>query len=635
MALKLGELLVINNIIKKEELLQALKVQKQSGKKVGSILVELGYITEDILLKFLTDKFGVSTIDLNNFHVPDNVLQIMPQDFCLANKVLPVDKFASNLSIVMIDPLDESLKAKIESMTGLKVDPLVTSEHSLSEALKKYYPSNSAAESMKTEVISHIEEPPPAANAGFNDDDIDAILGFDSEEPTTVDKTAQMMQQTPAPAQQQTYQPSQVQQNTGVEPSYLEKDVISPEIEKLGKQNRLLKDKLEELKNGITKIVQNFNAVKSEIQKRLGVIDGYNKKLKPLEGTYDKFLDGMKNFYSKYQEMLEEVKTIKIDIAKEKGEIVNLKKDLDKDMGQLEKVRKEYSGFSEILDEERKKLEKGLRDKKVKKYLHSRIYNDTYAGEDFEDIKEGARKFYFQSILFRNIFMGLIVILLATNVYLIMKGGFPAGPSTPKIKKEAKPKVDKKALKKAEAERQAELERQTELDAQAELDEQTELDAKTELDTQKELDAQAELDRQAELDAQAELDRQKATDAQAELDRRKAADAKAARDKKAADDRRRAAAAEKKRKEDEARRAAAAKKVVYEYKIKIVSGTRATVDDMKDEMESYGVEKLYISKSGSNYILYSGPYSSASEAAPFSDMMMEFGYEPTVVKVQK
>jgi len=68
-----------------------LKIQSQKGGQIGSILIEQGAITQDVLLDFLGKQFGVPTANLFQIDIPKNVLSLIPLLIIKDRKVLPID----------------------------------------------------------------------------------------------------------------------------------------------------------------------------------------------------------------------------------------------------------------------------------------------------------------------------------------------------------------------------------------------------------------------------------------------------------------------------------------------------------------------------------------------------------------
>ncbi|HCJ66706.1 MAG TPA: type II secretion system protein GspE, partial [Elusimicrobia bacterium] len=77
---RLGDLLVDLGIISREQLQQALEVQRQTGGKLGRILIQLGFVTEEVLLYFLGKQAGVSYVSLADYgKIPEEIVRIVPE----------------------------------------------------------------------------------------------------------------------------------------------------------------------------------------------------------------------------------------------------------------------------------------------------------------------------------------------------------------------------------------------------------------------------------------------------------------------------------------------------------------------------------------------------------------------------
>ncbi len=141
MAFKIGEMLVKEGLITQEDLEEALKRQKGTGKKLGSTLVEMGLIDEKTLVKFLSKQLGVPPVDLSTLKtVPDDVLSLVPAETAYRYQILPLGRKGNTLIIAMIDPTNVIAIDEIKFLTGLEVACAVALESALNDALKKFYP---------------------------------------------------------------------------------------------------------------------------------------------------------------------------------------------------------------------------------------------------------------------------------------------------------------------------------------------------------------------------------------------------------------------------------------------------------------------------------------------------------------
>jgi type IV pilus assembly protein PilB len=138
---RLGELLVGNNLITKDQLKQALAEQKAAGGqlRLGSILIRDSLITESDLTSFLSKQYGVPTINLSDYDVDAQVVKIIPAEIAHKYQIVPVNRAGSTLIIAMSDPSNIFAIDDIKFMTGYNVEVVVVAESSIKTAIDKLY----------------------------------------------------------------------------------------------------------------------------------------------------------------------------------------------------------------------------------------------------------------------------------------------------------------------------------------------------------------------------------------------------------------------------------------------------------------------------------------------------------------
>jgi type IV pilus assembly protein PilB len=138
---RLGELLVGNNLITKDQLKQALAEQKSAGgqMRLGSILIRDSLITEADLTSFLSKQYGVPTINLADYEVDAQVIKIIPAEIATKYQIVPVNRAGSTLIIAMSDPSNIFAIDDIKFMTGYNVEVVVVAESSIKIAIDKLY----------------------------------------------------------------------------------------------------------------------------------------------------------------------------------------------------------------------------------------------------------------------------------------------------------------------------------------------------------------------------------------------------------------------------------------------------------------------------------------------------------------
>lgn len=144
MSAKLGEILVRENLISSQQLREALEYQRGSGGRLGSNLVKLGIISDDVITAVLSRQYGVPSINLDLFQIEEETIKLISQEVALKYAVLPISKVGATLTLAMADPTNVFAMDDIKFMTGLNVEPVIASEASLQIAIGKYYGSSKA-----------------------------------------------------------------------------------------------------------------------------------------------------------------------------------------------------------------------------------------------------------------------------------------------------------------------------------------------------------------------------------------------------------------------------------------------------------------------------------------------------------
>ncbi|OLB42319.1 MAG: hypothetical protein AUI04_05295 [Candidatus Rokubacteria bacterium 13_2_20CM_2_64_8] len=148
----LGDLLVAGGLITRDQLAQALRKQKGSTEKLGSILVRMHFINEDQLAGFLSQQYGVPSITLSSVNVESSVIQLLPGGIARRYDLLPIQRDGDSLTVAMADPVNVHAIDHVTFITGLRVLPVVAAQGAIREAIEKYYESGagSMAEAMNT-----------------------------------------------------------------------------------------------------------------------------------------------------------------------------------------------------------------------------------------------------------------------------------------------------------------------------------------------------------------------------------------------------------------------------------------------------------------------------------------------------
>jgi type IV pilus assembly protein PilB len=149
MSVRLGELLTKASLITQDQLKEALKLQKETGGKLGETLIKLGFVSEEDITECLSQQFGVPSINLAHFEIDSGVIKLIPADVARKYNILPVNKTGATITIAMADPTNVFAMDDIKFMTGYNVEPVVASELGIKAAIDNYYGTTSSLELKK------------------------------------------------------------------------------------------------------------------------------------------------------------------------------------------------------------------------------------------------------------------------------------------------------------------------------------------------------------------------------------------------------------------------------------------------------------------------------------------------------
>jgi type IV pilus assembly protein PilB len=159
MSQRLGDLLVREKVISTDQLDQALKKQKETGGRLGSVLVKLGYLSDEEVTNFLSRQYGVPAINLQFFEIDPSVVKLIPQETARKHQILPLSRVGASLTIAMVDPTNVFAMDDIKFMTGFNIEPVVASETSIMECIEKAYAAPDKTENLDDIMASMGDEP--------------------------------------------------------------------------------------------------------------------------------------------------------------------------------------------------------------------------------------------------------------------------------------------------------------------------------------------------------------------------------------------------------------------------------------------------------------------------------------------
>ncbi len=173
---RIGEILVRESIISTQQLRDAQDDQRGSGKRLAYSLAKLGILGEKELTEFLAKQYGVPSISLSEFEIDPEVIDLIPKEVASKHTVLPVQRAGSTLIVAMSDPSNIYAIDDLKFLTGLNIEPVVTTDAAIEEAIVRYYEQPSQLDTYD-EVIGDLD----FEDIDFGDDLEDEFNVLDSQ----------------------------------------------------------------------------------------------------------------------------------------------------------------------------------------------------------------------------------------------------------------------------------------------------------------------------------------------------------------------------------------------------------------------------------------------------------------------
>lgn len=138
---RIGERLVARGLITADQLNVALQEKKMSGKMLGAVIVDLGFMNEEALTKFIAESSGFDVFDPKHTIFDGEVLALIDKQTSLKYQILPISMSGEEAIVAMADPYDvmamDALRRYLPK--NVQIKPMVTTATVLSEAIDAAY----------------------------------------------------------------------------------------------------------------------------------------------------------------------------------------------------------------------------------------------------------------------------------------------------------------------------------------------------------------------------------------------------------------------------------------------------------------------------------------------------------------
>lgn len=149
---RLGDMLVDEGLITKEQLIEALAEGKRTGEPIGSVLVKAGFITLMQLREVLNEQQGFDAVDTSKYKISPAVVNLLPEDFIRDNKIIPISTDGKILIVGMVNPNNKAALNDIIYLTGLKPQPQILTHIEFENCIDALYESKKETDAFLSEI---------------------------------------------------------------------------------------------------------------------------------------------------------------------------------------------------------------------------------------------------------------------------------------------------------------------------------------------------------------------------------------------------------------------------------------------------------------------------------------------------
>lgn len=136
---RLGDLMVDTCLITQKQLEHALEVQKTNGKRLGKVLSDLNYVSEDAMTQVLEFQLGVPYVDLANTIIAPEAVALIPVSLAERHQMMPVKLDGKKLTLAMVDPTNFYAIDDVRMISNCDVEPVIATEKDVLRAIREAY----------------------------------------------------------------------------------------------------------------------------------------------------------------------------------------------------------------------------------------------------------------------------------------------------------------------------------------------------------------------------------------------------------------------------------------------------------------------------------------------------------------
>ena len=167
---RLGDMLIEAGYITPQQLSEALKIQKASGKRLGETLTDVGLVAEKDIIDVLCLQLGIDFIDLSHTVLPVELTSIIPKALAKRYTMVPVKATPDEVVVAMADPMNLIAQEEARAAARRRITPAISTRTAIERSIMQLYGNEGAAraiEDMRSEASANAAEQIVGTDARF------------------------------------------------------------------------------------------------------------------------------------------------------------------------------------------------------------------------------------------------------------------------------------------------------------------------------------------------------------------------------------------------------------------------------------------------------------------------------------
>jgi type IV pilus assembly protein PilB len=165
---RLGETLVHEKLLTREELEDSLREQETSGDRLGAILVRRGFVEEHALAEIIAKEFSLPFVSPDQYYISSDLFDLFPIEMLEKYEFVPLDRLGKVLTVATTDVPDKKVLEHIQETSGCTVRIFIAPISQIHKAIEKI-------ETHEKDKVAPVAPAPPVAETPERKTDIEIL----------------------------------------------------------------------------------------------------------------------------------------------------------------------------------------------------------------------------------------------------------------------------------------------------------------------------------------------------------------------------------------------------------------------------------------------------------------------------